>query len=60
MAPIGLDHFVHFAFPALAIEKSRIDPHLVQRVTGAAIAFDDVPPGPVLERHDLFGRSRKA
>ena len=24
--PVGLDHFVDFAFPALAIEKSRIDP----------------------------------
>jgi hypothetical protein len=33
--PVGLDHFVDFAFPALTIEKSRNYPWIVQRVTGA-------------------------
>jgi hypothetical protein len=58
--PVGLDHFIDFAFPALAIEKSRIDPWIIERVTGAAIAFDDIPSGPIFERDDFFGPSREA
>ena len=57
---VRLDHFIDFAFPTFAIEKSRIDPRIIERVTGAAIAFDDIASRRIFERYGLFGPGRKA
>ena len=57
---VGLDHFVNFAFPALAIEKVRVDAWIIQRVTSAAIAFHDITSGRVFERYGFFGPGRQA
>jgi hypothetical protein len=50
---IRLDHLGDFSLPALTVQEQHILARIVERVTGAAIAFDDVSTRARLER-DVF------
>jgi hypothetical protein len=52
-APYVLIHLVDFSLPALTVQEQHILARIVERVTGAAIAFDDVSTRARLER-DVF------
>ena len=47
---VGFDHFIRLRFPAFAVQKPRIDARVVERVAGAAIAFNKIAPWAVFER----------